>query len=70
VLNLRRVHDVWQMDIQKTNPLVQKPSLFELKIAIGNLEIFIYLGTNQMPAELNKPRGENFICLDTQTYSF
>jgi hypothetical protein len=39
-------------------PLVPEPSLVEVEIAIGKLERYKSLGTDQMPAKLIKARGE------------
>jgi sulfatase maturation enzyme AslB (radical SAM superfamily) len=37
VLNIHRVHDVRQMDIQTAEPLVPEPSLVEVETAFGKL---------------------------------
>jgi hypothetical protein len=37
VLNIQEVHDVRQMDIHTTEPLMPEPSLVEVEIAIGKL---------------------------------
>jgi hypothetical protein len=44
VLNVRGVHDVRQMDIHTTEPLVPEPSLIEMEIAIGKLKMYKSLG--------------------------
>jgi hypothetical protein len=58
VLNVHRVHDVRQMDIQTTEPLVPEPSLVTVEIAIGKLRSYKSPGTDQIPAELIKTGGE------------
>jgi hypothetical protein len=40
VLNTHGVHDVRQMDIHTTEPLVPEPSLVEMEIAIGKLKSY------------------------------
>jgi hypothetical protein len=54
VLNIHGIHDVRQMDIHTTEPLVTEPSLFEAEIAIGKLKRYKSPGTDQIPAELIK----------------
>jgi hypothetical protein len=46
------------MDIHMTEPLVPEPSLVEVEIAIGNLESYKSLGTDQILAKLIKAGGE------------
>jgi hypothetical protein len=58
VLNVHGVHDVRQMDIHTTEPLVPEPSLVEVEIAIGKLKSYKYPGTDNIPAELIKAGGE------------
>jgi molecular chaperone GrpE (heat shock protein) len=58
VLNVHRVHDVRQMDIHMAEPLVPKPSLVKVEIAIGKLKSYKSPGTDQIPAELIKAGGE------------
>jgi hypothetical protein len=54
VVNVHGVHDVRQMDIHMTEPLVPEPSLAEEEIAIGKLINYKSLGTGHIPAELIK----------------
>jgi hypothetical protein len=58
VLNVHGVHDVRQMDIHMTEPLVPEPSLVEVEIAIGKLKSYKSPGTDHIPAELIKTGGE------------
>jgi hypothetical protein len=58
VLNIHGVHDVRQMDIHTAEPLVPEPSLVEVKIATGKLTRYKSLGTDQIPTEFIKARGE------------
>jgi hypothetical protein len=51
VLNMHRVHNVRQMDIQMAEPLVSEPSLVKVEIAIGKLKSYESSGTDQIPAE-------------------
>jgi sorting nexin-29 len=46
------------MDIHMAEPLVPEPSLVEVEIAIGKLKSCKSLGSDQIPAELIKGRGE------------
>jgi hypothetical protein len=69
MLNVHGLHNVRQEDIQKAEPLVPEPSLVEVEIATGKLESYKSPGTDQIPAELIKARGEmlcseihKFIC--------
>jgi hypothetical protein len=58
MLNVHGVHDVRQMDIHTTEPLVPEPSLVEVEIAIGKLKSYKSPGTDNIPAELIKAGGE------------
>jgi hypothetical protein len=58
VLNIHGVHDVRQMDIHTTEPLVPEHSLVEVEISIGKLKSYKSPGTDQIPAELIKAGGE------------
>jgi hypothetical protein len=58
VLSVHEFHDVRQMDIHTTEPLVPEPSLVEVKIAIGKLKSYKSPGTDNIPAELIKAGGE------------
>jgi hypothetical protein len=58
VLNVHGVHDIGQMAIHKAEPLVPKPSLVEVEIAIGKLKTYKSPGTDQIPAELIKAGSE------------
>jgi hypothetical protein len=48
VLKARGIHDVRQMDIHTTEPLVPEPSLVEVEIAIGKLKRYKSPGTDQI----------------------
>jgi hypothetical protein len=54
VLNVHGVHDIRQMDIHMTEPLVSEPSLVEVEIAFEKLKSYKSPGTDQIPAELVK----------------
>jgi hypothetical protein len=58
VLNVYGVRDVRQMDIHTAEPLVPEPSLVEVEIVIGKLKSYKSPGTDQIPTELIKARGE------------
>jgi hypothetical protein len=58
VLNVHGIHDVRQMDIHRTEPLVPEPSLVEVEIAIGKLKSYKSPGTEQIPTKLIKAGGE------------
>jgi hypothetical protein len=57
VLNVRRFHDIRQMDIHTAEPLVPEPSLVGVEIAVGKLKSYKSPGTDQIPAELIKSSG-------------
>jgi hypothetical protein len=46
------------MDIHTAEPLVPEPSLVEVEIPIGKLKSYMSPGTDQIPAEMIKARGE------------
>jgi hypothetical protein len=58
VLNVHGAHDVKQMDIHTTEPLVPETSLVEVEITIGKLKSHKSPGTDQIPAELINAGGE------------
>jgi hypothetical protein len=58
MINVHGFHDVRQMVIHTSEPLVPEPSLVEVKIAIGKLKSYKSLGTDQIPAELIKAGSE------------
>jgi hypothetical protein len=58
VLNEHWVHDVRQMDIQTTEPLIPEPSFVEVEITIGKLKSYKSPGTDQISAELIKAADE------------
>jgi hypothetical protein len=58
ILEVHRAHDVRQMDIHRTEPLVPEPSLVEVEIAIGKLKSYKSPGTDYIPPELIKEEGE------------
>jgi hypothetical protein len=51
-------HDVRQMDIHMAEPLVPKPNLVEMEIAIGKLKTYKSPGTGQILAKLIKAGGK------------
>jgi hypothetical protein len=67
VLNVHAFYDVRQMDIHMAEPLVTKPGLVEVEIAIGKLKSYKSPGTDQIPAELIKAGGETLYS-EIQTY--
>jgi hypothetical protein len=50
-LNVHRVSDVRQIEIQTAEPLGPDASPFELEISIAKLKRFKSLGDNQIPAK-------------------
>jgi hypothetical protein len=58
VLNVHGVHDVRQIDIHTTEPLIPEPSLVRVKTAIGKLKSYKSPSTDQIPAKLVKEEGE------------
>jgi hypothetical protein len=54
VLNVHRVHNVRQKDIQMAEPLVPEPSLVEVEIATGKLKSYKSPSTDQILAEMIK----------------
>jgi hypothetical protein len=63
MLNVHGVHNVRQKDIQAAEPLVPKPSLVKVKIAIGKLKRYRSPGTDQILAELIKAGAET-LCFE------
>jgi hypothetical protein len=61
VLNVHGVRDVRQMNIQMDEPLVPKPSLVEVEIAVAKLNIYKSPGSDQIPGELIKA-GDETLC--------
>jgi hypothetical protein len=57
VLNVHGVHNVRQMDIHMAEPLVSKPSLVEVEVALGKLGSYKSPGTGQILAKLIKAGG-------------
>jgi hypothetical protein len=57
-LNVHRVRDVRQIEIQTAEPLVPDPTLFEVEIAVENFERYKSPGSDQIPAELVQAGGE------------
>jgi hypothetical protein len=47
-----------QMDIYMAEPSVPEPNLVRVEIAIGKLKSYKSPGTDQIPTELIKARGE------------
>jgi hypothetical protein len=52
VVNVHGVHDIRQMDVHMTEPLVPEPSLVKMEIAVGKLKRYESLGTDQILAKL------------------
>jgi hypothetical protein len=50
LLNVHRISDVRQIEVQTTEPLVPDPSPFEVEIAIVKLKRFKLPGSDQIPA--------------------
>jgi hypothetical protein len=50
LLNVHGVNDVRQTEIHTAEPLVPKPSAFEVELAIGKLKSHRSQGTAQIPA--------------------
>jgi hypothetical protein len=59
VLNVHGVHGDRQMDIHTTELLVPEPSLVKVEIAIGNLKLYKFPGTDQILAKLIRASGES-----------
>jgi hypothetical protein len=57
-LNVHRVRDVRQIEIQTAEPLVLDPSPFEVEIAIAKLKSYKSPGSDQIPTELIQAGGE------------
>jgi hypothetical protein len=54
VLNVHGVHDVRQVAIHTTEPLVPAPGLVKVKIAVGKLKSYKSAGTDQILTKLIK----------------
>jgi sorting nexin-29 len=54
LLNIAGVKDVRQTEIHTAEPLVPKPSAFEVELATDKLKSHISSGTDQIPVELMK----------------
>jgi hypothetical protein len=50
-MNVHRVSDIKQLEIQTAEPLVPEPSHFGVKIAIAALRMYKLPGSDQIPAE-------------------
>ena len=57
LLNVHRVNEVWQTEIDTAEPLVPEPSAFEVQMATGKLKTHKSPSIDQMPAELIKAGG-------------
>jgi hypothetical protein len=57
------------MDIHTAEPLVPEPSLDEVEIGIGKLKSYKSPGTDNIPAELIKARGET-LCYEIHRLIF
>jgi hypothetical protein len=58
LLNVHRVNDVRQIEMQTAQPLVHDPSPFEVEIAIAKLKKYKLPGSNKILAELIEAGGE------------
>jgi len=56
-LNVRGINDVGQTEIHTAEPLVPKPSAFEVELPIEKLKSHKSPGIDQIPAELIKTKG-------------
>jgi hypothetical protein len=68
VLNVHAAHDVRQMDIHTTEPLVPEPTPVEVKIAIRKLKSYKSSGTDQIPAELIKAGVNHYVLRYTNLF--
>jgi hypothetical protein len=64
LLNVHRVRNVRQVEIQTPEPLVPYPSPFEVEIAIANLKRYKSPNGDQIPVELFQAGGE-ILCSKT-----
>jgi hypothetical protein len=67
LLNVHEINDVRQTEIHTSEPLVPKPSSFEVKIAIEKLERCKSQGIGQIPAKLIQTRG-NTLCSEMRKH--
>jgi hypothetical protein len=54
LLNIHGVNDVWQTEVHTAEPLVPKPSAFEVEMVIEKLKRRKSPGIDQIPEELIK----------------
>jgi hypothetical protein len=54
LLNVHNISDVRQIEVHMAEPLVPRPSLLEVKIAIAKLKKYKSPSSDQIPAELIK----------------
>jgi hypothetical protein len=62
LLNVHGVNDVRQAEIHTTEPLVPKPSAFEVELAIAKLKSHKSPGIDQIPVELIKAGNRTILC--------
>ena len=62
ILNVHRVHDVRQTEIQTAEPIVPESSASEVEMAIEKLKSYKSPCIDQIPAELNKAGGKKICC--------
>jgi len=62
LLNVHGFNDVRQTEIHTAEPLVPKPSSFEVEMAIKKLKSHKSLGIDQIPEELIKAGGKKIRC--------
>jgi hypothetical protein len=58
LLNVHNVSDVRQIEVHTAEPLVPRPGLLEVEIAVGKGEKYKSPGSDQIIAELIQDRGE------------
>jgi len=62
ILKVHGVYDVRQTEIHTAEPLVPQPNASEVELAIEKLRSHKSPGTDQIPAELIRPRGKTIHC--------
>jgi hypothetical protein len=57
LVNVHRIINVRQIDIQTADPLITDPNTFEVEMAIGNLKNYKSSGSDHIPRELIQAEG-------------